>query len=135
MNWNGFTKKDWCIYILCCIIIFVICILGGCNTTRLRTDGRDIRKTDTYILGQLESSLSDFDERIERAINESNGIADEVERLDVYFTRYEEATLRLRDETRALRKQIKDLQKVDNNRPDTGGSVYIDKDGNTYITD
>lgn len=131
MNWNGFTKKDWCIYILCCIIIFILCILGGCNTTR---HDRDIRQTDTYILGQLESSLSDFDERIKHAIDESNGIADEVERLDIYFTRYEEAALRLRDEARALRKQIEDLQKVDSNRSDTDSSVYIDKDNNTYIT-
>ena len=87
------------------VALFVVCA-GGCSTTRTRRDAGDIRLTDSYIVGGLESAVSDFDCGIGRTIRESKGIADEVDRLEFLFNRYEQNALRLRDEVDNLRKQI-----------------------------
>lgn len=85
---------------------FFIMFGSGCSTTIKHRDTGDIRNTDSYIVGGLESAVSDFDDGIGRTIRESKGIADEVDRLEFLFNRYEQNALQLRDEVDDLRKQI-----------------------------
>lgn len=100
--------------VVACAVIasFVVC-LGGCATVRTRRNAGDIRLTDTYIAGSLESAVSDFDGGIGRTIRESEGIADEVDRLEFLFNRYEQHAMRLRNEVDNLRRQIEVSGKSD----------------------
>ena len=87
------------------LVAFSVC-LGGCSTLKTRRNAGDIRQSDAYVLGGIESAVSNFDDGIGRAIRESQGIADEVDRLEFLFNRYEQHALRLRDEVDSLRRQI-----------------------------
>lgn len=93
--------------VVACTVIasFVVC-LGGCATVRTRRNAGDIKLTDSYIAGSLESAVSGFDGGIGRTIRESKGIADEVDRLEFLFNRYEQYAMRLRNEVDSLRRQI-----------------------------
>lgn len=94
------------IVVACAVIAsFAVC-LGGCATIRTRRNAGDIRLTDSYIAGSLESAVSDFDGGIGRTIRESKGIADEVDRLEFLFNCYEQHAMRLRNEVDSLRRQI-----------------------------
>ena len=92
--------------IVCVVVLSIVVCLGGCTTVRTRRNAGDIRKSDTYIAGGIESAVSAFDDGIGRAVRESRGIADEVDRLEFLFDRYEQHALRLRNEVDSLRKQI-----------------------------
>ena len=91
--------------VLVAVAVYCVC-LGGCATTRTRGNAGDIRLTDSFILGGLENAVSDFDDGIGRAVRESRGIADEIDRLEFLFDRYEQQALRLRDEVNRLRAEI-----------------------------
>lgn len=91
---------------VCAFIPLCLVCATGCSTTIKHRNAGDIRNTDSYIVGGLESAVSDFDDGIGRAIRESRGIADEVDRLEFLFNRYEQYALRLRNEVDSLRKQI-----------------------------
>ena len=87
------------------VAAFCLC-LGGCSTLKTRRNAGDVRQSDAFILGELESAVSDFDGGIGRAIRESKGIADEVGRLEYLFDKYEQHAMRLRDEVNRLRAEI-----------------------------
>ena len=96
------------------IIVFVVCtslLLVGCKTTE-PTDIGDIRRSSTYILGELESSITTFDRGVERALERSKNITDEVERLDYLFREYERAALQLRDELRETKAKLEALSNI-----------------------
>ena len=89
------------------VLVAIFCLyVGGCSTLKTRRNAGDIRNTDSFVLGELEGAVSAFDDGIGRAIRESRGIADEVDRLEFLFNRYEQQALRLRNEVDNLRKQI-----------------------------
>ena len=92
------------------LVAFSVC-LGGCSTLKTRRNAGDIRQSDAYVLGGIESAVSNFDDGIGRAIRESQGIADEVDRLEFLFDRYEQYALRLRDEVNRLRAEIENKGK------------------------
>lgn len=92
--------------IVCVVVLSIVVCLGGCATVRTRRNAGDIRKSDTYIAGGIESAVSAFDDGIGRAVRESRGIADEVDRLEFLFVRYEQQALRLRNEVNNLRAKI-----------------------------
>lgn len=102
---EGFAGCILFFVLLVLFFAFVVC-LDGCATNRTRRNAGDVRLTDSYIAGSLESAVSDFDGGIGRTIRESRGIADEVDRLEFLFNRYEQHALRLRDEVDSLRRQI-----------------------------
>lgn len=108
MNWYGFTKKDWIIYICCVIIIFAVCIFsGGCASTssKLQPIG-NIRESNAFILGKLAESVNEFDRGLSEATTKSRNITNEIDRIDYLFSEYERTALQLRDEVDNLRKQI-----------------------------
>ena len=95
-------------------IMFVVCtplLLIGCKTTEPADIG-NIRESSTYILGQLESSIATFDGGVERALERSKSIADEVERLDYLFREYERAALQLRDDLRETKAKLEALSNI-----------------------
>ena len=92
--------------VIAIFLYFFIMFGSGCSTTVKHRNAGDIRNTDSYIVGGLESAVSDFDDGIGRTIRESRAIADEVDRLEFLFNRYEQYALRLRNEVDNLRKQI-----------------------------
>ena len=97
----------FCLGLVILLSVAALCVCAsGCATSRTRGNAGDIRLTDSYIAGRLESAVSDFDGGIGRAIRESRGVADEVDRLEFLFNSYEQHALRLRGEVDSLRRQI-----------------------------
>lgn len=120
---NGeFERKDWIIYICGVVIIFLICIFGGCKTTASAAGNTGY--TNAYIIGQLAESVNEFDRGAGEAVNKSRDITDAVDRIDSLFTEYERAALRLRDEVDSLRKQIQDKDKGDSGRDNSNSSTH-----------
>lgn len=94
------------------LVVAAFCVCSsGCATSRTRRNAGDIRLSDSYILGGIENAVSNFDDGIGRAVRESKGIANEVDRLEFLFNRYEQHALRLRDEVNNLRAEIKNARK------------------------
>ena len=107
-------------------IVFVACIpllLIGCKSTE-HTDIGSIRESSSFIIGELESSIEDFDRGVERAIERSQSITDEVARLDYLFGEYERAALQLRED---LRKAKAELEKIQN--------IYDNSDSDSNVND
>lgn len=135
MDYNGFTKKDWVVYsVIVAILIFISVLFGGCKSTRVTTDPGDIRQSSTYILGQLESSVETFDRGVERALERSKGIEDEIDRLDYLFREYEQAALRLRDEVNKIRageqETAEDKHSINNNTDNNDRSIHYNENHN-----
>ena len=96
------------------ITVFVACaslLLIGCKTTE-HTDIGNIRESGSYILGELAASVDAFDRGVERAIERSKSITDEVDRLDYLFGEYEQAALRLREDLRKTKAELEALQNI-----------------------
>lgn len=108
-NCSGFLL----VVVVCTVIASFIVCAGGCVTVKTRRNTGDIRLTDSYIAGSLESAVSDFDGGIGRTIRESRDIADEIDRLEFLFNRYEQHALHLRNEVDSLRRQIEISDKSD----------------------
>lgn len=105
--------------------VFVVCIallLIGCKSAE-HTDIGNIRESSSYILGELESSITTFDRGVGRAIERSKSITDEVERLDYLFREYERAALQLRED---LRKTKAELEALSNIYGSSGCSSTVD---------
>lgn len=100
------------------IILFLFIPLtfafSSCRTTRAGQLG-DIRNDYTYIAGQLESSVQNFDRDIGLAISRSRDIEDTVEQLEYLFGEYEQAALRLRDQNIQLQEKTRLLEEALNN--------------------
>lgn len=105
------------------VAVFMSLLLIGCKTTE-HTDIGNIRESSAFILGELESSIEDFDRNVGRAVERSKGIEDEVARLDYLFGEYEQAALRLRED---LRKTKAELEKIQN--------IYDNSDSDSTVND
>lgn len=94
--------------------VFVVCttlLLIGCKSAE-HTDIGNIRESSSYILGELESSITTFDRGVGRAIERSKSITDEVERLDYLFREYERAALQLREDLRKTKAELEALSNI-----------------------
>lgn len=98
------------------IVFAVVCCISwlftGCKTTELNTDVGNIRESSAFILGELESKIDAFDRGVERAIERSQSITDEVERVDYLFREYERAALQLRKELVETRAKLEALSNI-----------------------
>lgn len=130
--------EDWVVLFfssLCVAIVFAFFLLffivcaGGCSTAIGHRDIGDIRQSDSYILGELENAVSNFDDGIGRAVRESRGIADEIDRLEFLFNRYEQQALRLRNEVDSLRAKVEASESVATGRVVSSDSVHNSQSG------
>ena len=97
------------------IIVFtVICtslLFAGCKSAEL-TDIGNIRESSSFIIGELEGSIEAFDRGVERAIERSQSIEDEIDRADYLFREYERAALQLREDLRETKAELEALQNI-----------------------
>lgn len=104
------------------IIVFTVCtslLFVGCKSTE-HADIGNIRESSTYILGELETSVEAFDRGVERALERSKNITDEVARLDYLFREYERAALQLREDYRKAKAELEKMQNIyDNSNSDS----------------
>jgi chemotaxis regulatin CheY-phosphate phosphatase CheZ len=129
---NGeFTKTDWIIYCICIVIVVLICLLGGCTTTRITTDPGDIRQSNAYIIGELTQSVDEFDRGLGEATEKSRNITDAIDRVDYLFQQYEQKAIRLRNEVDTLRERLQKEEQDYNNRNSNNSAAHIDDNSNT----
>ena len=129
---NGeFTKTDWIIYCICIVIVVLICLLGGCTTTRITTDPGDIRQSNAYIIGELTQSVDEFDRGLGEATEKSRNITDAIDRVDYLFQQYEQKAIRLRNEVDTLRERLQKEEQDYNNRNSGDSAAHIDDNSNT----
>lgn len=135
-NWVVLFFSSLCVAIVFAfgLLLFIVCA-GGCSTAIGHRDIGDIRLSDSYILGGIENAVSNFDDGIGRAVRESKGIADEVDRLEFLFNRYEQQALRLRNEVDSLRAKIKDAEKASEGRTVLDSGFYNSADSDIDIKD
>lgn len=129
---NGeFTKTDWIIYCICIVIVVLICLFGGCSTTRITTDPGDIRQSNAYIIGELTQSVDEFDRGLGEATEKSRNITDAIDRVDYLFQQYEQKAIRLRNEVDTLRERLQKEEQDYNNRNSNNSAAHIDDNSNT----
>lgn len=129
---NGeFTKTDWIIYCICIVIVVLICLLGGCSTTRITTDPGDIRQSNAYIIGELTQSVDEFDRGLGEATEKSRNITDAIDRVDYLFQQYEQKAIRFRNEVDTLRERLQKEEQDYNNRNSNNSAAHIDDNSNT----
>lgn len=127
---NGvFTKTDWIIYGLFVILIVLVCIFGGCSTTRVTTDPGDIRQSNAYIIGELTQSVDEFDRGLGEATEKSRNITDAVDRVDYLFQQYEQEAVRLRNEVDTLRERLQKEEQGHNNRDANNSAACLGGNG------
>ena len=111
------VKKHFIVFtVVCCVTLLFI----GCKSTELNTDVGSIRESGAFILGELESKIDAFDRGVERAIERSKSITDEVARLEYLFGEYEQAALRLREDLRKAKAELEKLQNIYDNSDSSG---------------
>ena len=86
-------------------------LLIGCKTTEHAGIG-NIRESSSFIIGELEGSIDAFDRGVERAVERSKSIEDEVAKLDYLFREYERAALQLREELRETKAKLEALSNI-----------------------
>lgn len=129
---NGeFTKTDWIIYCVCIVIVVLICLFGGCSTTRITTDPGDIRQSNAYIIGELTQSVDEFDRGLGEATEKSRNITDAIDRVDYLFQQYEQKAIRFRNEVDTLRERLQKEEQDYNNRNSNNSAAYIDDNSDT----
>ena len=101
------VKKFFILFVTVCMSLLFI----GCKTTEY-TDIGNIRESSSFIVGELESSIEDFDRGVERAIERSKSIEDEIDRADYLFREYEQAALRLREDLIKTKAELEKLQNI-----------------------
>ena len=101
------VKKLFILFVAVCMSLLLI----GCKTTE-HTNIGSIRESSAFVLGELESSIEDFDRNVGRAIERSKSIEDEVARLDYLFGEYEQAALRLREDLRKAKAELEKIQNI-----------------------
>ena len=127
---NGvFTKTDWIIYGLCVILVVLVCVFGGCSTTRVTTDPGDIRQSNAYIIGELTQSVDEFDRGLGEATEKSRNITDAVDRVDYLFQQYEQKAVRLRNEVDTLRERLQKEEQDNNDRNSGDSATYLGGNG------
>lgn len=129
---NGeFTKTDWIIYCVLIVIVVLICLFGGCSTTRITTDHGDIRQSNAYIIGELTQSVDEFDRGLGEATEKSRNITDAIDRVDYLFQQYEQKAIRFRNEVDTLRERLQKEEQGHNNRDANNSAAHIDDNSNT----
>lgn len=129
---NGeFTKTDWIIYCVLIAIVVLICIFGGCSTTRITTDPGDIRQSNAYIIGELTQSVDEFDRGLGEATEKSRNITDAIDRVDYLFQQYEQKAIRFRNEVDTLRERLQKEEQDYNNGNSNNSAAHIDDNSNT----
>ena len=101
------VKKFFILFVTVCMSLLFI----GCKTTE-HTDIGNIRESSSFIVGELEASIEDFDRGVERAIERSQSIEDEIDRADYLFREYEQAALRLREDLIKTKAELEKLQNI-----------------------
>lgn len=102
------VKKHFIVFaVVCCVTL----LFTGCKTTE-HTDVGSIRESSSFILGELESKIDAFDRGVERAIERSQSIEDEIDRADYLFGEYERAALQLREDLRKTKAELEALQNI-----------------------
>ena len=96
------------------VTVYMSLLFIGCKSTE-HTNIGNIRESSSYILGELESSIKDFDRNVGRAVERSKRIEDEVARLEYLFGEYEQAALRLRDDFIKTKAELEKLQNIYDN--------------------
>ena len=104
------VKKFFILFVTVCMSLLFI----GCKTTE-HTDIGNIRQSSSFIVGELEASIEDFDRGVGRAVERSKSIEDEVARLDYLFGEYEQAALRLREDLIKTKAELEKLQNIYDN--------------------
>ena len=124
-------KKHFIVFtVICCISLLFI----GCKSAE-HTDIGSIRESSSFIIGELESSIDAFDRGVERAVERSQSIEDEVDRADYLFREYERAALQLREDLRKTKAELEALQNIyDNSDSDSTINDNI-KSGNNNLKD
>lgn len=103
-------KKLFILFVAVCMSLLLV----GCKSAE-HTDIGSIRESSAFILGELESKIDAFDRGVERAIERSKSITDEVDRLEYLFGEYEQAALRLREELRETKAKLEALSNIYDN--------------------
>lgn len=88
-------------FIIGCIVVWIV--TSSCATCRY-TD--EIGAANQRILGQIESTIEEFERRVDHATELGTGIENEVERTRSLFRAYTAAVEQLRNELRKLQEQV-----------------------------
>lgn len=123
-------KKFFILFVTVCMSLLFI----GCKTTE-HTDVGNIRESSSFIIGELESSITTFDRGVGRAIERSKNITDEVERLDYLFGEYEQAALRLREDLIKTKAELEKLQNIYDNSDSSSVVNDSSSSGNNNLKD
>lgn len=116
------------------IAVFISMLLIGCKSTE-HPDIGNIRESSTFVLGELEASVEAFDRGVERALERSKNITDEVDRLDYLFREYERAALQLREDYRKAKAELEKIQNIYDNSNSDGVVNDSGKSGNHNLKD
>ena len=123
-------KKFFILFVTVCMSLLFL----GCKTTE-HTDVGNIRQSSSFIVGELEASINEFDRGVGRAVERSKSIEDEVARLDYLFGEYEQAALRLREDLIKTKAELEKLQNIHDNSDSS--SIVNDRSssGNNNLKD
>ena len=124
------VKKFFILFVTVCMSLLFI----GCKTTEY-TDIGNIRQSSSFIVGELESSIEDFDRGVERAIERSKSIEDEIDRADYLFREYEQAALRLREDLIKTKAELEKLQNIYDNSDSDSTINDSSSSGNNNLKD
>lgn len=124
------VKKFFILFVTVCMSLLFI----GCKTTEY-TDIGNIRESSSFIVGELESSIEDFDRGVERAIERSKSIEDEIDRADYLFREYEQAALRLREDLIKTKAELEKLQNIYDNSDSDSTINDSSSSGNNNLKD
>ena len=123
-------KKFFILFVTVCMSLLFI----GCKTTE-HTDIGNIRESSSFIVGELEASIEDFDRGVERAIERSQSIEDEIDRADYLFREYEQAALRLREDLIKTKAELEKLQNIYDNSDSSSVINDSSSSGNNNLKD
>ena len=123
-------KKFFILFVTVCMSLLFI----GCKTTE-HTDVGNIRQSSTFIIGELEASIDEFDRGVGRAVERSKSIEDEVARLDYLFGEYEQAALRLREDLIKTKAELEKLQNIYDNSDSSSVVNDSSSSGNNNLKD
>ena len=124
-------KKHFIVFavIYCISLLFI-----GCKSAE-HTDIGSIRESSSFIIGELESSIYEFDRGVGRAVERSKSIEDEVARLDYLFGEYEQAALRLREDLIKTKAELEKLQNIYDNSDSDSTVNDSSSSGNNNLKD
>ena len=124
------VKKFFILFVTVCMSLLFI----GCKTTE-HTDVGNIRESSSFIVGELEASINEFDRGVGRAVERSKSIEDEVARLDYLFGEYEQAALRLREDLIKTKAELEKLQNIYDNSDSSSIVNDSSSSGNNNLKD